>query len=130
MNFLVACMILLFFHFAHAYEVYDKSQDRLFGVRSCTPDNGQPNDNVIYISCAAKNSEKTNASKGSSCTNYQSNTCEAAPDMPPAMTGDKQRPWNYFDNSNTPASMRPAGEVQGQAFDELKKKPVEKAQKK
>lgn len=100
---------LLFQTRVFAYEVYEKSQDRLFGVRNCQPVNGQTDETVSYLSCSAVNYETITAAPGSTCSNYQANGCGPAVETPPSLTSAKIKPWNYFDHSEAATSYaRPA----------------------
>ncbi len=101
---------LLFGSGVNAFEVYEKNQDKLLSVKWCDPANGQALDKVVYISCSSQNDQKMNASTGSSCTNYQSDSCGPPPNSPPAMTDGKSHPWNYFDKSKPEQTVvRPTG---------------------
>lgn len=103
--------LCLFQSQSKAFEIFEKSQNRLVGVKWCEPTTGKASDSVSFIPCVSQTNEKVPASKGSSCTNYQADGCGQATDAPIVMTGDKGKPWNFFDKSNPEqAAMRPTSQ--------------------
>lgn len=128
---LLLILVCLFQLQSRAFEIYERSLDRLVGVKWCEPVTGQAADSVSFIPCLSQSNEKLQASKGSSCTNYQADGCGRAPDVPPVMTGEKGKPWNFFDKSTPeqtvvrPSSQSPAAaqSYEVKASSDPKKKP-------
>jgi hypothetical protein len=124
-------ILLLIPKIAGAFEVYDNTGDRLFGVKWCNPVSDNPSDGIKYIACDAASDEQISASKQSLCTNYQDG-CAGSPETVPVYSQKKtKKPWNYFDISEPasvkqPSSYQPAIKMNNAEPDDriLKKKGV------